>query len=294
MEIPWTEGRCILCLGAGPLTDEHLIPQALGGKLFSKFLCNSCNSTLGTKLEAKAKADPLVLTAAANLGDEIPKLSAALINSHPHIAHSANGPAKGYVRNEEFFVKSRKLEDGSLIQPTKMAKKTLMRFLQKDGCDQVSSSKAVSSLEDAPENVRIEIAPGLEVIKWRVDRLEMDLSQAYFMDPLIPVKTAYEFLACLVGEAICTDAVHLAEIRSVFKDGEIDPTVLAVERLYAHEYKPFHGIYFEGNDPYAKVQVRFFGRLAFRVHFLRLSIGSQRCAYTHRLDNGEEGFNVPN
>lgn len=68
----------------------------------------------------------------------------------------------------------------------------------------------------------------------------------------------------------------------------MDSEDLMVERLSSNKYEPIHGICFEGNDPYAKVQIRLFGWLAFRVHFLHLSVGGPRYVYTHRLDTGEE------
>jgi hypothetical protein len=55
-----------------------------------------------------------------------------------------------------------------------------------------------------------------------------------------------------------------------------------------NKYEPFHGIVFEGNDPYAKVLIRLFGWLAFRVHFLRLACSGSRFVYTHRLDEQQE------
>ncbi len=47
LKVPWAGDRCILCLTEGPLCEEHLIPEALGGNLTSEFLCVSCNSRLG-------------------------------------------------------------------------------------------------------------------------------------------------------------------------------------------------------------------------------------------------------
>jgi len=51
---------------------------------------------------------------------------------------------------------------------------------------------------------------------------------------------------------------------------------------------PFHGILFEGNNPYATVQVRLFGQFAFRVHFKTLSVDGPRFFYTHDLTADEE------
>jgi len=52
MKIPWIDNRCILCPKEGSLTKEHIIPDHIGGTLWSKILCNECNSYLGHTVEA--------------------------------------------------------------------------------------------------------------------------------------------------------------------------------------------------------------------------------------------------
>jgi hypothetical protein len=230
--------------------------------------------------------------AAKILRDKIPALAAPLIESHPHVAYSEPGPAQGYIKNGEFRVKSGKLDDGSLIQPTDMGRKTLLRLLRKSGCQEAPARKAVSLFDEAPENERVEIAPGLEVVKWRIDRLDVDMSRTQIMDPLIPAKAAFEFLCCHVGSAIYDEGLHLSQIRSSIINKQMNPDVFRVERLTSNKYEPLHGICFEGNDPYAKVQIRLFGWLAFRVHFLHLSISGPRYVYTHRLDTDEESIDA--
>ena len=108
------------------------------------------------------------------------------------------------------------------------------------------------------------------------------------LNPLIPVKSAYEFLALHVGTAIYQDTPPLKAIRKLLRDGGTDVQQAEIERLHAPDAKPFHGLVFEGNHPYAKVQVRLFGQLAFRVHFKRLSIAGPRGMYTHDLTSNEE------
>lgn len=120
----------------------------------------------------------------------------------------------------------------------------------------------------------------------------MDLSSAQLMNPLIPAKTAYEFLACHLSSAIYEEVKQLSKIRDSLIKCELNPNVIQVERLTSNKYEPFHGIYFEGNDPHAKVQVRLFGWLVFRVHFLELSVGGPRFIYTHQLDTNEEDVQV--
>ncbi len=254
----------------------------------------SCNSELGRNLEAKAKSDPSVIMSAKSMADKIPLLASRLVESHPHIAYSDHGSTVGYFKDGDFRVKSKKLEDGSIIQPTGIGRKTLLNLFSKSGYQEVTAQQAVSTFDEAPDNKRVEIATGLEAIKWRIDRLEIDLSHAKLMDPLIPAKIAFEFLACHVGLAIYGEDPELSQIRSVFRNKQMNTDIFFVERLTSNKYKPFHGIVFEGNDPYAKVQVRLFGWLAFRVHFLHLSVGGPRYAYTHRLDSGEEAVSEIN
>lgn len=52
------------------------------------------------------------------------------------------------------------------------------------------------------------------------------------------------------------------------------------------------GLYFEGNDPHARVQIVLFGWLGFRVHFYRLAFGGPRLVYTHNLESNEEDLRV--
>ena len=106
-------------------------------------------------------------------------------------------------------------------------------------------------------------------------------------DGVEPLKIAYEFLALHLGTAVYTDAPPLAELRKVLRQGVENHTCFSVERLTASDYKPFHGLVFEGNDPYAKVLIRLFGWLAFRVHFKHLAVGGDRFQYTHLLDSNE-------
>ena len=292
MKIPWTGNRCIFCLREGPLCEEHLIPKALGGSLTSKFLCASCNSRFGHALEATAKSDPSILLAVKNLSEAIPALAKRLIESHPHVGHSKSGLAPGYIRNSEFRVRSRTLEDRSIVQPTDDARKSVAKILRKSGYAEAPIQKVLATFDEIPENKRVEIAPGLEVVKWTVQKIELDHSKGQLIDPLIPAKAAFEFLAAHVGTTIYDDVPPLSEVRQALMTSISETDAIRVERLSSNKYEPLHGIYFEGNDPHAKVQIRLFGWLAFRVHFCHLSIGGPRFVYTHKLDTAEERVDV--
>ncbi len=50
--------KCILCNKISPLTVEHIIPDALDGKLIFNCLCKDCNSKLGEKVDTQLTTDP--------------------------------------------------------------------------------------------------------------------------------------------------------------------------------------------------------------------------------------------
>lgn len=295
MKIPWPGNQCIFCLMEGALSEEHLIPKSLGGILTSEFVCSSCNSQLGHAVEATVKSDPWVILAAENLSQAIPRLSKRLVGNQPHIGYGGLGPLSGYIRDNEFCVKSQTLNDGSLIQPEGDARRSIAKTLQRYGYGEESIRIAIAKHDRAQEGKRVKLALGLEVVKGSIQKIEPDMSKWRLMDKLVPVKIAFEFLALHLGTAIYDDVLQLREVRRALLTHTLKADVMRVERLFSNEDGSlFHGICFEGNNPYARVQIRFFGRLAFRVHFLHLRVGEPRLAYTHKLNTGEEFLTQPN
>ena len=180
-----------------------------------------------------------------------------------------------------------KLDDGSLIQATPQATKTLQELLARDNHSPADIARALQRFADAPENTRIEIAPTIEAVKWRIEGIQPALDGP-LLNSLVPIKSAYEFLALHLNTAVCADAPGLRAIRAALTGLPIDPVHITVDRLQAPEAMPFHGLLFEGNHPYAAVQVRYFGQLAYRVHFRTLSVDGPRFVYTHDLATNDE------
>jgi hypothetical protein len=46
-------GKCFSCCESKQLTEEHIIPQSLGGKLSAWIYCKDCNDAFGSKFEAE-------------------------------------------------------------------------------------------------------------------------------------------------------------------------------------------------------------------------------------------------
>lgn len=222
-----------------------------------------------------------------SLRGSIPALAASLEEGQKFFTTGAGPSSTGFVRDGQFKVSSSKLPDGSLIHDTPLAASTVRKMLQREGLKPHEIESAVTSFAEAPDDTRVDLSPNIAVVKWSVSGLKLSLDGP-FLNPLVPTKSAYEFVALHVGTAICEDSPPLRAIRQALTTGVLHERDLLVERLHAPEAKPFHGLVFEGNSPYAKVQVRLFGKLAFRVHFKRLSVAGARAMYTHDLSTNYE------
>ena len=179
--------------------------------------------------------------------------------------------------------------DGSLVQNTEHGRKSIATMLRKSGFGEAPILDALRRFDEAPDNEKVALGADIEAVKWTIERIEPDFRNSALLSSLVPLKIAYEFLACHLGAAIYDEAPQLEEIRQVLNEGAEEHACFTVERLTSSEYKPFHGLVFEGNDPHAKVQIRLFGWLGFRVHLNRLSVGGDRFVYTHLLDSKDRG-----
>ena len=234
-------------------------------------------------------SDPSIIIAAQHLSKDIPELAQQIIEKVPHVTVGEGPRVSGYIRNSEFCVKGKRLKDGTLVLPADETSHAIAKWLKKDGYDEIQIRDALEALQKLPENQKTTIAPGLEIINWSVQNIEPDLNQRALLDPLLPTKIAFEFLALCAGTAIYADEGPLQDLRHILmRNKNSDDITLRVERLNSKKYQTFHGIVIEDNPKYFQVQIRLFGWLAFRVHFLRLQLNGPRFRYTHCLRTGNE------
>jgi HNH endonuclease len=194
MKVPWKGTQCIVCLDPAAFTEEHIIPAALGGRLTCRFLCITCNSKLGRSVEGHAKSDPTIQFLAKKLAGRVPKLASQLLEGQTYVSSGPGGASRGRVIGGEFVVRSEKLSDDSLIQPTPIAAKSIRRMLERDSHDQASVEKALALFELAPENTRVALSETIEVVKWSIESVRPALDGP-LLNLSAPLKTAYEFLA---------------------------------------------------------------------------------------------------
>lgn len=130
---PW----CIFCGlnsengDAHKLTDEHVIPQVLGGWLKIPFVCKTCNNDhLGSKIESRLKKNCYIVSALEKLKIQQPDL--AYHNAKIDIDFNLAGKLKGYFNKQgkpEYY--SQKIEDDSIITPENKAKEVLKKQIKR-------------------------------------------------------------------------------------------------------------------------------------------------------------------
>jgi HNH endonuclease len=292
VKIDWSKEKCIFCLEIENMTTEHVIPAALLGKLKSKFLCKKCNSLFGRSFEATARFDPIVASAIRALEKLNPNLAATLLDNQKVILDGQGGPRPGHIKNGIAQIRTERLDDGSIITPSPVAEPHIKRLLERDGHSPAEIKEALAAVNEAPLNQSISISPEIDVVTWSSDNFSLDMTAMNHMNLLVPTKIAYEFIAGHLGDQIYDNNVILDDIRSMFFNGVISDNDVIVERLYAENNRLFHGICFEGNSPNAKVLIRIFGTLAFRVNFKRLAVGGARFIYTHMIATGDENMRI--
>lgn len=287
MEVPWIQDRCILCLDYGTLSREHIIPNQLGGILWSRILCSQCNSRLGSEIEAHIKKDPSIRLAIEGIKNKAPNIYHTLSEGLDYIAKSKGGTVKGRIKNNEFRPRAHKAKDNSIIQPTDDAKHTVRRTLEKQNSSNETIACTLQMIDEAPLDELIKLSDGMEIIKWGVDEIQPDLTGPK-IDDIVPLKIAFEFLAMHIGSAIYPDPFN--DIRDAILNRSKNPDVYEVEQLHGTKYDPLHCIFIEQNQPNIQIIVVLFRWIVYRVKLYRVALDNQlrRLVYEVDLKTGEE------
>ncbi len=283
-EVPWTRGICILCLEERPLTREHIIPEQIGGRLWVRFLCQSCNSQFGSTIESAVREDPSIRLAAENLENQLPGLMNAIREGLPYIGMGAGGDVRMRRRKGELYVQGGFQGDNSLILSPNHSREHAEAEARRRGYSPEGIAQMLRHFDDIPENVRAELMPGYEIINWRIDEVRPALDGP-MLSKRVLLKMAYEFLACHVGGSIYERAEQLDIIRAALL-ANADPC-MQVEELTSGRYQPIHGLALE-DDEHAVVHICLFGWIHYRVHLLQVRTQPPMYAYTCNLLEGTE------
>lgn len=288
MRIRWNHSECIVCSETNELSDEHLIPQSLGGILESRFLCKGCNESFGHGFESDSRLAPEIRKAAS--------CHESLINLQKELEKGAcYRTTFGEQIVERKLRKDGKLgviqlEDGSLIAPEKDAAGHIRSMLRKQGAPDQDINNAIASWEAALANDVVDIGYDLSIRKWQKHRLSPIYSEGD-LSRLVPLKIAYEFTALLIGSEIYR--TEFCSLRKILRHQNEEAAKSMVTYQKANNSFAFHGIAFQGNHEIAQFQVRLFGSLAYTIRFPTIAIRLPKFVYTHQLNSRSESVHIP-
>ena len=92
---------CILCRNERELTEEHIVPDCVGGSLKPKLLCKDCNSTIGSTIDAPFSNTVLVQLPRQSY--QIPGKSGAVPNAFASYGSTNHEGRELSVRLDEQF-----------------------------------------------------------------------------------------------------------------------------------------------------------------------------------------------
>ena len=289
--MPWPYRCCILCLREETLTEEHIIPGQIGGKLSVRFLCKECNDRVGHEIESPVKNDPAIRLAVENLEPLIPNLARQILEGQAYIGRGEGGVVRGKMKGGAFRVDAFQKEDGSVVQPAPKGREHIWKVLRKSNVAGERVDAILKQFDQGPENCLLELTPRLAAIKWRVDKVEPALDGSLLSERAL-LKIAYEFAACHLAEKAYDTSEQLAAIRRAVFEPSSDRQVFSIQYLTTRKYAPVHGLALAGMTPHVVVTICLFGWLLFRVHLHQIAIGSPHFKYTCYLETGEEGCEV--
>jgi HNH endonuclease len=279
--------RCIICLRTNCMfTNEHVIPSSIGGILQCDFLCFDCNSKFGHTFDATAKSDPAIRQAIAELQTELPSLYRSIENGQKHLISTNAGQIIGRYRDGEIVHGGSKLADGTLLVPDDKTKQHLTNMLKRSGSGDAGVDTALARYQSAPFDVGVVVSDGIALTRREASHVGPDLTNSKPIDPLVVVKVAYEFSVLVLGEGILEPRFN--EIRRCLIENDNSSNAFNVEPLEADKFDTFHGIAFEGNLPHATIQVRLFGKLAYRIHLFGIGFDQKPINYTQDLKTGKD------
>jgi hypothetical protein len=290
VKIDWPHKRCILCLESGMMTDEHVIPQQIGGTLVVPFLCSDCNSTVGSQVEGALKEDAALRYTVERLKDRIPKLAASIREGRIFSADSPVGQITARVKRGSLAVRGMKGPGGSIIKDTRDARGDIEKALTDQGIEVAAVEALMRRFDEAPLETPVAL-PGWTVIKRQGRGMKPELNKATAMvNPRVLLKIAYEFLALHMQGGIYDATPALEKLRVAIRQDREDAAAYSADYMRSED-DLVHGLaMFE--TPHAEVNICLFGWLRFHVHLYEIVVPPPTYAYEHRLDTGGEVYGI--
>ena len=290
MQYTYKYEKCVLCKENPPGNWEHIIPESLGGKLQARLLCVTCNSKSGTELVGNLKLNDSIRLAMENLKSDLPELYSRFMNKATFIGKISDGSSIRVSKNHKkgYRVLHSDGADGSRIEDTRTASKTLEKILAKNKLPKDQVDKIKQEFIDLQENIPLDIPGGYTFVKRPIPQLNPELNPKEKIDDRFPTLIAFEFLAILCGNQILNDAFD--QIREYIIHDIPTDRVVVEQFIGGNKYDTAHAIIFEPKPGTVQISIRLFRWITYVVTFRNINFQRKRCIYFEDLKSNISSF----
>ena len=273
-----TELQCIICARNSEdgedykITEEHIIPECIGGWITVPFLCKSCNNdVLGSAVEAKLKQNAYIVAAIDKTGLETPDRAFRRANISLEFENGITALGRYTEARQIKFVPT-KQDDGSLIVPEdetiNVITKQVKRYEKEKGID-VKFDPSI--IESTPYDILTNI-PGTDISFIKRQDVKSTLLISNLSEPIpfmIPASIAFETIAgfsysFIIHETFDPFRDWLQSNSFLYKVTLVNP-INSEDPPNKLDYEPHHYLRFSMVEDGLVALVVLFGQLVFSV-----------------------------
>jgi hypothetical protein len=259
------------------LTDEHIIPEVIGGWITIPFVCKKCNNNLGSEFESKLKKNSFVVTAIDELKIQPP--DKAFNQAQIELIFSDEHKAKGRIAKDglPIFIPTQQA-DGSIIANEQHAKEVLKKQIERyEKANNVRIDFDINTYDNVPYGIVIPIM-GTDINFIKHEKKKAQTTILNLSEPipfLFPAKVAFEHLAGFSYHFVMMnefDSLRNWVLENNLQNKVIINTLLhRIENPREFEYLPYHFIRYSIIENDLVALVGLFGSIIFSVYLAHLS-----------------------
>lgn len=253
---------------AGPRADvarSHLIPESVGGFLWAWTQCEKCNNDLGSEVEAGIKKDDAIRYAIeVALAGDLPEIGRTFAEGQTYVKRTGHGLVRAKFEEGGFRIGTTKGDDGSLIQSTKQARRSIETMLRREKVPESKIARVLGQFDAAPLGAVTPVTETLAVRHGSVEGFDLPFD-GWPVSDAFPSAIAFHLLALRFGRGIYHESLH--GLRDAIRSGAARSTWHVAESGRANGYAPFHLVGIAQTTPHIVVRVQVFGDIVWRVHF---------------------------
>jgi hypothetical protein len=246
------------------MTRSHLVPESIGGFIWARTMCKSCNEVTGHSIEAGVRKDDSVRFALDAVRNDLPELA----DGQQYFARTDGAIVNATLRDGNFVVRS-SADGDTLTQSYDAARATVETRVRRRGATESEVRRILAQFDSAAVGVPVRLTDELVLRHGQVEAFALPFDGEPVSEAF-PALIGFHTLALVIGRAVYGD--ELNGLQGAILAGEARSEWHSVQSLFSRKgYRPIHLVGIEQGEPYIIVQVRLFNALVWRVHFTRVA-----------------------